>query len=259
MSGSKSVRTLIVDDESLARERIRDMLSNDPEIEIIGECTNGEEAIKAIASDVPDLVFLDVEMPGVDGFGVLEALPTDCIPTIIFVTAYDQYAVRAFEVYALDYLLKPFDQERFDRALKRAKAHLSNERAENLSQRILNALEEIKTKPVHLERLVIKMNGHVFFVKADEIDWLEAEGNYVRLHTGKESYLLRDTISALESQLDPKKFIRVHRSAIVNIDRITELQPWFHGEYRIILGEGVQLTLSRTYREKLHELLGRPL
>jgi two-component system LytT family response regulator len=259
MSGSKSVRTLIVDDESLARERIRDMLRNDPEIEIIGECTNGEEAIQAIALNVPDLVFLDVEMPGIDGFGVLEALPADCIPTIIFVTAYDQYAVRAFEVYALDYLLKPFDQERFDRALKRAKAHLSNERAENLSRRILNALEEIRTKPVHLERLVIKMNGHVFFVKADEIDWLEAEGNYVRLHTGKESYLLRDTISALESQLDPKKFIRVHRSAIVNIDRITELQPWFHGEYRIILGEGVQLTLSRTYREKLHELLGRPL
>jgi two-component system LytT family response regulator len=248
-----------VDDESLARERIRDMLGDHPQIEILAECANGRDAIEAIQSLSPDLVFLDVEMPGIDGFGVLEALQPDRIPTIIFVTAYDQYAVRAFEVYALDYLLKPFDQERFEKALDRAKSQISSDRSDDLNQRILSALEEIKTRPIHLERLVIKMNGHVFFIKAEEIDWLEAEGNYVRLHAGKESYLLRDTISALESQLDPKKFIRVHRSAIVNIDRITELQPWFHGEYRIILGEGVQLTLSRTYREKLHDLLGRPL
>ena len=259
MSGSACIRTLIVDDESLARERIRDMLAGHPQIEILAECANGRDAIEAIQSLSPDLVFLDVEMPGIDGFGVLEALQPERIPTIIFVTAYDQYAVRAFEVYALDYLLKPFDQERFEKALDRAKTQLTSERSEDLNRRILNALEEIKTRPVHLERLVIKMNGHVFFIKAEEIDWLEAEGNYVRLHAGKESYLLRDTISALESQLDPKKFIRVHRSAIVNIDRITELQPWFHGEYRIILREGVQLTLSRTYREKLHDLLGRPL
>ncbi len=247
MSGSACIRTLIIDDESLARERIRDMLASQPQIEIIADCANGQEAIEAIQLHSPDLVFLDVEMPGIDGFGVLEALPPERIPTIIFVTAYDQYAVRAFEVYA------------FDKALDRAKAQISSERSDALSQRILSALEEIKSRPVHLERLVIKMNGHVFFIKAEEIDWLEAEGNYVRLHAGKESYLLRDTITALELQLDPKRFIRVHRSAIVNIDRITELQPWFHGEYRIILSEGVQLTLSRTYREKLHELLGRPL
>lgn len=259
MSGSACIRTLVVDDESLARERLCDMLAADPQIEIIAECANGQEAIEAIQLHSPDLVFLDVEMPGIDGFGVLEALPPESLPTTIFVTAYDQYAVRAFEVYALDYLLKPFDQERFEKALVRAKTQISSQRTDALSQRILSALEEIKTRPVHLERLVIKMNGHVFFIKAEEIDWLEAEGNYVRLHAGKESYLLRDTISALESQLDPKKFIRVHRSAIVNIDRITELQPWFHGEYRIILTEGVQLTLSRTYREKLHELLGRSL
>ena len=195
-------------------------------------------------------------MPGIDGFGVLEALPPERIPTIIFVTAYDQYAVRAFEVFALDYLLKPFDQERFDKALARVKHQLSIQRTDALNERILNALEEIKTRPVHLERLVIKMNGHVFFIKAEEIDWLEAEGNYVRLHAGKESYLLRDTISALESQLDPKKFIRVHRSAIVNIDRITELQPWFHGDYVVILRDGRQLTLSRGYRQKLQELFG---
>ena len=259
MPGEKCIRALVVDDEPLARERIRDILETDSEIEIIGECASGEEAIEAIERQTPDLVFLDVEMPGKDGFAVLEELGPDRIPAIIFVTAYDQYAVRAFEVYALDYLLKPFDQERFEKALLRAKAHIQNEKSENLTERILSALEEIKSKPVHLERLVIKMNGHVFFVKTDDIDWLEAEGNYVRLHAGKESYLLRDTISALEGQLDPKRFVRVHRSAIVNVDRIQELQAWFHGEYRIILREGVQLTLSRSYREKLHELLGRPL
>lgn len=259
MPGQKCIRALIVDDELLARERIRDILESDSEIEIIGECAGGQEAIEAIERQTPDLVFLDVEMPGKDGFAVLEELGPDRIPAIIFVTAYDQYAVRAFEVYALDYLLKPFDRERFEKALLRAKAHIQNEKSENITERILSALEEIKSKPVHLERLVIKMNGHVFFVKTDDIDWLEAEGNYVRLHAGKESYLLRDTISALEGQLDPKRFVRVHRSAIVNVDRIQELQAWFHGEYRIILREGVQLTLSRSYREKLHELLGRPL
>jgi two-component system LytT family response regulator len=235
------------------------MLAEDPEIEILEECANGEEALEAIEKHSPDLIFLDVEMPGMDGFAVIEELDAESMPAIVFVTAYDQYAVRAFEVYALDYLLKPFDRERFDKALERAKSHIVTEKSENMSRRILDALEQIKSKPTHLERLVIKMNGHIFFVRAEEIDWLEAEGNYVRLHTGKESYLLRDTISALESQLDPKRFVRVHRSAIVNIDRIQELQPWFHGEYRIILREGVQLTLSRSYKEKLHELLGRPL
>jgi two-component system LytT family response regulator len=259
MSGQQCIRVLIVDDEPLARERIRDMLEADSRVDIIGECINGEQAIESIQQLTPDLVFLDVEMPGKDGFAVLEALDPDRLPVVIFVTAYDQYAVRAFEFHALDYLLKPFDQERFDKALARAVANIQNDKSENVTERILKTLEEMKARPVHLERLVIKMNGHVFFVKTEEIDWLEAEGNYVRLHAGKESYLLRDTITALESQLDPRKFVRVHRSAIVNIDRIQELQPWFHGEYRIILGEGVQLTLSRSYRERLHEAIGRPL
>jgi two-component system, LytTR family, response regulator len=258
MSSSKCIRALIVDDESLARERIREMLEADPEIEAVGDCANGKEAIEAIAKLKPDLVFLDVEMPGIDGFEVLESLDPARMPVVIFVTAYDQYAVRAFEIHALDYLLKPFDRERFEKSVTRAKEQLLRA-SDTMSERILSALEQIKTRPVHLERLVIKMNGHVFFIKAEEIDWLEAEGNYVRLHAGKESYLLRDTITALEAQLDPKQFLRVHRSAIVNIDRIQELQPWFHGEYRIIMREGVQLTLSRSYREKLHELLGRPL
>jgi two-component system LytT family response regulator len=259
MSQAKCVRVLVVDDELLARDRILDMLGRDPRIEVIGQCANGDDAIESIRRLSPDLVFLDVEMPGKNGFAVLENLAPAEIPVVIFVTAYDQYAVRAFEFHALDYLLKPFDHERFDRSLSRAIAHIGNDKSENLTARILRTLEEMKQRPVHLERLVIKMNGHVFFVKTEEIDWLEAEGNYVRLHAGRESYLLRDTITALESQLDPRKFVRVHRSFIVNLDRIQELQPWFHGEYRIILREGVQLTLSRSYRERLNDAIGRPL
>jgi two-component system LytT family response regulator len=259
MQGQSCIQTLIVDDEPLARERLRDLLQTHPEIEIIGECANGNDAVRVIKEQAPDLVFLDVEMPGMDGFGVIDSLEPSAIPAIIFVTAYDQYAVRAFEVYAVDYLLKPFDQERFEKALERAKKELTGSESASISRRILDALEEIKNRPHHLERLVIKMNGHVFFIKVEEIDWLEAEGNYVRLHAGKESYLLRDTITSLEKQLDPKVFVRVHRSAIVNIDRIKELQPWFHGEYRIVLREGVELTLSRNYKDKLHTALGRPL
>ncbi len=259
MVGEKDIRVLIVDDEQLARERIRDMLENDSDIEVVGECANGTEAVEAVCRLSPDLIFLDVQMPERDGFGVLQCVNSDAMPAVIFVTAYDQYAVRAFEVYALDYLLKPFDRERFETAVRRAKSQILNKTSGNLNTRILSALEEIKSRPVHTDRLVIKTNGHIFFIKAEEIDWIEAEGNYVRLHVGKESYLLRETISSMESQLDPRSFLRVHRSAIVNIDRIQELQPWFHGEYRIVLQDGVELTLSRSYREKLNEFLGRPL
>lgn len=259
MSESARIRILIVDDEPLARERIRDMLENDPEVEILGECANARDAVAAILKQPPDLLILDVQMPGKDGFTVLEELGPQHTPLVIFVTAYDQYAVRAFEVYALDYLLKPFDQERFEKAMRRAKDQIKGGSGEGLSQKILAAIEQIKSKPTFLERLVIKNNGHLFFLKTDEVDWFEAEGNYVRLHAGKESCLLRDTISSLESQLDPKKFVRVHRSAIVNIDRIQELQPWFHGEYRIVMQDGAQLTLSRSYRDKLNELLGKSL
>ena len=259
MSESARIRVLIVDDEPLARERIREILEQHPEIEVVGECTNGREAIEAVNESPPDLIFLDIQMPETDGFAVIEAIPPDRMPCVIFVTAYDQYAVRAFDVLALDYLLKPFDRERFEKALNRAKKQIMSQQGSNLGERILRALEEIKTRPVYLERLVIKTSGHIFFLKTEEVDYFEAEGNYVRLHSGKESYLLRDTISAIESQVDPKKFLRIHRSTIVNIDRIQELQPWFHGEYRVILSSGAELTLSRTYREKLHELLGRTL
>jgi two-component system LytT family response regulator len=259
MEGTARLKLLIVDDEPLARERIREMLRADPQIEVIGDCSNGDDAIEAVKTLHPDILLLDIQMPGTDGFGVLEALDPKDIPCVIFITAYDQYAVKAFEVYALDYLLKPFDRERFTRAIERGKQHVLKERNSSLNDRVLAVLNEIKNKPEYLERLVIRTNGHIFFIKTEEIDWLEAEGNYVRLHSGKESYLLRDAISSLENQLDPKKFLRIHRSAIVNINRIQELQPWFHGEYRIILQDGVQLTLSRSYRDKLNELVGKSL
>lgn len=253
---SKPIRAIIVDDEPLGRTVIREMLRRDADFAVIGECANGHEAISVINTEHPDLVFLDVQMPEVDGFEVLAALDASQLPMVIFVTAYDQYAVSAFEVHAVDYLLKPFDRERFGKALLRAKDQLQREQTSDVSQRILALLEEQRTKPKYLERLVIKTNGRIFFLKTEEIDWVSAEGNYVNLHVKKDSYLLRETISNLESQLDPQRFARIHRSQIVNLDRIRELRHWSHGEYQIILHSGEELMLSRSYREKLHGLLG---
>jgi two-component system LytT family response regulator len=259
MTGATLMRVLIVDDEPLAHEKIVEMLRDDPEVEIIAGCMNGSEAVEAIEKHSPDLIFLDVQMPERDGFAVLEALEPERMPLVIFVTAYDQYAVRAFEVHAVDYLLKPFDRERFDKAMQRARAQFRRRKSGEIDQRILTLLQEIKARPEYVDRLVIKTGGRVFFLKTDEIEWIEAEGNYVRLHVNKASYLLRETISSLEARLDPRKFRRIHRSTIVNIDSIKELQPWFHGEYQVILQNGAELTLSRSYREKLPELLGRTL
>ncbi len=256
MIESPLIRVLLVDDESLAREMLREMLQDDPQVTIVGESCNGHEALEAIRTHSPDLIFLDVQMPELGGFEMLEALGKD-IPQVIFVTAYDQYAVRAFEVHALDYLLKPFDQERFDISWQRARAQILRDRNGGTDQRILALLEEMKAGNKYLERLVIKASGRIYFLETTEIDWIEAEGNYVSVHSGKKSHLLRETISSLEAQLDPKKFLRIHRSSIVRIDRIQELQPWFHGEYRIILQNGTQLTLSRNYRDKLQEALGK--
>lgn len=257
MPEAPRVRVLLVDDEPLARAMLREMLSDDQDVEIVGECVNGREAVEAINTTTPDLLFLDVQMPEVGGFEVLKALGNEQIPYVIFVTAYDQYAVRAFEVHALDYLLKPFDRERFDLSWQRAKAQILQIRDGGVDQRILTLLEEMKAGNKYLERLVIKAAGRIYFLETNEIDWIEAEGNYVSVHTGKKSHLLRETISSLESQLDPKKFLRIHRSSIVRIDRIRELQPWFHGEFRVVLQNGMQLTLSRNYRDKLQEALGK--
>jgi two-component system LytT family response regulator len=256
MIESPLIRVLLVDDESLAREMLREMLQDDPAVTIVGESCNGREALEAIRAHSPDLIFLDVQMPELGGFEMLEALGKD-IPRVIFVTAYDQYAVRAFEVHALDYLLKPFDQERFNISWQRARAQILRDRDGGTDQRILALLEEMKAGNKYLERLVIKASGRIYFLETTEIDWIEAEGNYVSVHCAKKSHLLRETISSLEAQLDPKKFLRIHRSSIVRIDRIQELQPWFHGEYRNILQNGTQLTLSRNYRDKLQEALGK--
>ncbi len=259
MTDAVRIRALVVDDEPLAREMIREMLANDSEVEVVGECANGREAIDAIKASTPDIVFLDVQMPEAGGFEVLESLDRHTTPYVIFVTAYDQYAVRAFEVHALDYLLKPFDRERFEVAWQRAKAQIKLDRTSRRDQDIIALLEELKAGPRYLERLVIKNGGRVFFLHVQDIYCIEAEGNYVRVYDNQKGYLLRETISSLEEQLDPKQFLRIHRSAIVKIDRIKEMQPWFHGEYRIIMENGKQLALSRNYRANLQEAVGNTL
>ncbi|MBI1743624.1 response regulator transcription factor [Candidatus Acetothermia bacterium] len=251
------IRALIVDDEPLAREWIRTLLADDPDIKIIGECADGFSAVSAVQEKTPNLIFLDVQMPELDGFSVLKSLGTERLPFIIFVTAYDQYALRAFEVYALDFLLKPFDRGRFQRALERAKEQIQKEATNDLNQRLISLLEDLKKEKKYLERLVIKSAGRVYFLKTEEIDWIEAAGNYVRLHMGREAHLLRETVSGLEAQLNPEKFARIHRSTIVNLERIKELQPWFRGDYVVFLQDNTRLTLSRNYREKLQKRLGK--
>lgn len=257
MTEDLPIRVLLVDDEPLARSVLREMLQDDPQAEIVGECGNGREAVEAINSQSPELVFLDVQMPGLGGFEVIEELGKGKIPYVVFVTAYDQYAIRAFEVHALDYILKPFDRERFERSWQRARDQILRDRNGGTNQRILALLEDLKAGNKYLERLVIKASGRIYFLETNEIDWVEADGNYVSVHSGKKTHLLRETISSLEQQLDPKKFVRIHRSSIVRLDRIRELKPWFHGEYRIILLDGTQLTLSRNYRDRLQEALGK--
>jgi len=255
------IKSIIADDEPLAREKIRNLLEEDPDIELIGECADGVETVTAIRNQQPDLVFLDVQMPELDGFGVLKALRHSNMPTLIFVTAYDQYALRAFEVHALDYLLKPFDRERFQKALQRAKEHIRKEKSGEVNEKLLTLLQDLKSEKSnhherkYLERLVIKAGGRVTFLKTEEIDWIEAAGNYIRLYIGKDSHLLRDTMNNIQTKLDPEKFLRIHRSTILKIDRIKELQPWYHGEYVVTLENGKQLTSSRSYRHQLGTLL----
>jgi two-component system, LytTR family, response regulator len=242
-------RVLIVDDEPLARERIREMLKGDREIETIGEARNGCEAIEAITAQAPDIVFLDVQMPDLDGFEVLQAVGEKCLPLIIFVTAYDQHALRAFDVHAIDYLMKPFDRERFARALDHAKDQMKRPTDERDTSRMIRLLEELKAGAKYLERLAIKTGEKILFIRAEDVDSLEAEGNYVRVNVAISSYMLRETINSIESQLDPRTFVRIHRSTIVNMNRVKELQAWARGEYRVMLDNGASYSLSRGYRE----------
>lgn len=261
------ILTLIVDDELAGREGMRHLLRGDPDIVIAGEYANGRDAAAAIVAGAPDLVFLDVQMPELDGFGVLREVPRERLPAVIFVTAYDQYAIRAFEVHAFDYLLKPFTDERFRESLDRAKRHLAEARADELNQRLVNLLDRYPPPPAppmgpaagtYLERLVIKSGGRVTLLRVGDIEWIDADGDYARIHVGKAWHLLRETMKHLEAQLDPARFVRIHRSTIVNLEKVKELQPFFRGEYVVVLHTGVTLKLSRGYRDHLEAKLGRP-
>ncbi len=249
-----SIRAVIVDDEPLARKRIHDLLREDREIEIVGECCSGSQALEMLEREKPDLLFLDVQMPEVDGFELLEAMEGIC-PAVIFVTAYDKYALRAFDAQAVDYLLKPFNENRFQQAVQRAKERIRKAEGGQMSTELLSLLKDVQSGRKPAERLVIKSGGRVLFLKAGEIDYIEAAGNYLNLYVGKETHLIRETMQSLEARLDPERFLRIHRSTIVNLERIKELQPWFGGEYVVILRDGRKLTLSRTYRARVQQLL----
>jgi len=248
------IKALIVDDEPLARDRIREMLKEHPEVEVIAEARNGQEAIEAVANQHPDLVFLDVQMPDLDGFSVLQNLSTGQIPLIIFVTAYDQHALRAFDVHAVDYLTKPFDRKRFAEAIDHAKVYMKGTKEPDTA-RILSMLQEIRAGERYLERFAVKNGETVFFVRAEDVDAIEAQGNYVRLSLASSSHLLRETLNNIESQINPRMFVRIHRRTIVNIDRVKEVQTWARGEYRVVLVTGAHYTLSRGYRQHFEKFI----
>ena len=252
-------RVLIADDEPLGRARIRMLLADEPWVDIVGETADGPTTVAAIEKFHPELVFLDIQMPGGSGFDVIETVGAARMPFVIFVTAFDRYALRAFDVHALDYLLKPFDRDRFRDALGRARERIEHRSDTDLERKLLALVNDLKPGPQPLERFVIKSGGRVFFLRARDIEWIEAAGNYVKLHVGPETHVFRETMNSIESKLDPAVFFRIHRSHIVNIERVRELQPWFNGEYVVFLTSGARLTLSRGYREKLQDRIGKPL
>ena len=257
----ENIRTLIVDDEPIARRGIRQQLRLEADVEIIGECANGKEAIAAIKKQSPDLLFLDVQMPLLDGFGVVDAIGVDKLPAVVFVTAYDEHAIRAFEVNALDYLLKPIDHERFQKTLTLVLRQIEGAKTQPIQQKLaslLQHLEESKTenqRGKYSRRIAIKESSRVFFLSVDEIDWVSSQGNYVQIHTENSAHLLRETMNGLEVKLDPEKFVRIRRSTIVCIEQVKELAPLFNGEYVVILKNGTQLTSSRRYRRNLERFL----
>jgi two-component system LytT family response regulator len=249
------IRVVVVDDEPIAREGIRRQLVCEPGVEIVAECGDGLVAVETIRELAPDLVFLDVQMPGMDGFEVTRAIGIDVMPAVVFVTAYDKYALQAFEVNAVDYLLKPFDSERFQKAFQRARLQIERRTTEAINEKLEALLESMRPQQRYLERLVVKSAGRIFFLPVAEIDWIESADNYVNLHCGRESHLIRETLSSLESKLNPQDFLRVRHSAIVNLKRIKELRPLFKGEYEIVLQNGVKLTSSRRYRNRIMQIL----
>jgi two-component system, LytTR family, response regulator len=258
-----ALRVLLVDDEPLALRKLRRLLSPERDIQIVAECADGRAAAESIRRHAPDLVFLDIQIPELDGFQVLDALTAEELPVIIFVTAYDEHALRAFDAHALDYLLKPVGRERFRESLDRARARIMERRAAGIVDSRLLALHRERGS-AHaaaqcLTRIAVKNSGRAFFVRTGEVDWIEAADNYVRLHVGATTHLVRESLRTLEAKLDQRIFLRVHRSAIVNIDAIRELQPWFHGDHVIILRSGARLTCSRRYDERLRQMLANDI
>jgi two-component system LytT family response regulator len=255
------IRTLVVDDEKPARTRLLDLLHREEEIEVVGEGRDGREAIELVRAHAPQLMFLDIQMPDLDGFGVLQAIEPDRLPATVFVTAYDKYAIQAFEAHALDYLLKPYSDQRFEAALRRVCALVRSHGGE-LNVRVTNLLEEragIDAQSGHLERVVLKSSGRVTFLDVADVDWIEACGVYVNLHVGPKTHLYRSSVAHLLLRLDPRRFVRVHRSAAVNTDRIQELQPRSHGDYTVVLKDGTELIMSRGYRAQFEQWLKHPL
>jgi two-component system LytT family response regulator len=257
------IRAIIADDERLAREKLRILLGSEPEVQVVAECPNGRQTVSAIRSCQPDMLLLDIQMPDLDGFEVLNEISSDEMPQVIFTSAYDQYAIRAFEAHALDYLLKPFDQDRLHAAIERASVEIRKSKDQDLTNRVLALLSTVRSgkQPVpHFdERLTIRTNGRVVFLNLEEIHWIEAAANYVRLNTGKDSYLFRETISRISERLNPSQFVRIHRSMIVNVAGIKELIPVNSGEYVVVLHSGKELSCSRSYRSNLQDLIGKNL
>ncbi|MGE3178356.1 MAG: LytR/AlgR family response regulator transcription factor [Vicinamibacterales bacterium] len=284
------IRTVVVEDEPVSRDRLLALLGEEQDIEVVGACADGREAASAIASQSPDLVFLDIQLPEMDGIELARAFDPDKRPAVVFVTAHDSYALPAFEIHALDYLLKPFSAQRFRSALSYAREHLAQRRATTLGRQILDMLPGMdqpgspavpaaptaggSTAPAaavstpaarpaaatpSLERLVVKSSGRIYFVRIADIDWCEAAGNYIRVHVGSQPHLIRETMNRLEAQLDGRQFVRIHRSTIVNVDRIQEMRSTYNGEHIVLLRDGTRLTMSRGYREGLQDRLRRPI
>ena len=260
-STGAAMRAIIADDERLAREKLRILLASEPNIKLVAECHDGQQALSAIRTYRADLLLLDIQMPGMDGFQVLNELSPEEMPVVIFTSAYDQYAIRAFEAHALDYLLKPFDQERLHHAIERARLELNKSRDREITHRILDLLSQVKSEmlpaPSSEGRLVIRAKGRVVFLNLSEIDWIEASANYVRLNVGKESHLFRETIGRVSERLNPNHFVRVHRSTIVNVRKIKELIPVNSGEYIVVLKSGKELSCSRSYRAALESMIAK--
>jgi two-component system LytT family response regulator len=254
------IRAIIADDERLAREKLRILLGSEPEVQIVAECPNGRQTVSAIRSCQPDMLLLDIQMPDLDGFEVLNEISSGEMPQVIFTSAYDQYAIRAFEAHALDYLLKPFDRDRLHAAIARASVEIRKSQDQDLTNRVLALLSTVrsgKRLPQFDERVTIRTNGRVVFLNLEEIHWIEAAANYVRLNTGKDSYLFRETISRISERLNPSQFVRIHRSMIVNVAGIKELIPVNSGEYVVVLHSGKELSCSRGYRSNLQDLMGK--